>query len=304
MTENPVAFVFPAFVNEYPDDLLSDYPAFSSRFNLLLGIAAAIIDPELISFDVHSHNFLEDELRTQLISYIISCSYADVLKDNGIMPTFSAGYSMGIYAAAYESGSISYEDGLSLICNAFHLCSLVNRERCYGMGSIIGLNRNDLDLLIGDNRSEVKITNQNSGYSFILSGPLDQINNLLELARIEGALNTRLLTTTIPYHSLFLEKTREDFGNVLTGMAFHPPTTSLVSVIDQSVLKDENSVVKEIVRNLFTPLNWYQTQLKMQQFGVKTFIECGTGKALVKNAKFVEGNAHFLPVQKILSEKN
>ena len=50
----------------------------------------------------------------------------------------------------------------------------------------------------------------------------------------------------------------------------------------------------ETVRNLFTSLNWYKTQLYLQELGVKRFVECGSGKGIMKNARFIEGDAVFL----------
>ena len=41
-------------------------------------------------------------------------------------------------------------------------------------------------------------------------------------------------------------------------------------------------------------MNWYKTQLFLQHHGVSVFIECGIGKGLTKNAKFIEGDAVFL----------
>jgi malonyl CoA-acyl carrier protein transacylase len=65
----------------------------------------------------------------------------------------------------------------------------------------------------------------------------------------------------------------------------------IVSLVDQEILLEEDLLKQEVVRNLFTPLNWYQTQLYLQELGVNRFIECGSGKGLVKNARFIEGDA-------------
>ena len=65
----------------------------------------------------------------------------------------------------------------------------------------------------------------------------------------------------------------------------------IVSLIDQELLLEESALKQEVVRNLYTPLNWYETQLYLQELGVNRFIECGSGRGLVKNARFIEGDA-------------
>ena len=80
----------------------------------------------------------------------------------------------------------------------------------------------------------------------------------------------------------------------MAGMHFKDPVVPVVSLIDQKILREEQSLRDEIIRNLYTPMNWFHTQLLLQQKGVSVFIECGSGKALTKNAKFIEGDAIFL----------
>ena len=293
MPEKPIAFIFPAFITEYPDDPSSNLTGIRRYFNSFLQKAGSVIDPELVKFDYVTNNFLDDELRTQLMTYILCCSYADFMKEKNIVPVICAGYSMGIYAAAYKAGSISFEDGLFLIRTAYTEIRKISAGKIFGMGTILGLGLEDINHLVTDDQGNLEIANQNSPYSFILAGRLDEIRIALEKARDEGALNYRLLNVTIPYHSKFLEKTNEPFGTFIEPLPFKDPELPIVSLIDQSLLKNSGALKKEIVKNLYTRLNWYQTQLYLQHSGIRSFIECGPGKTLVKNAKFVEGDFPF-----------
>jgi [acyl-carrier-protein] S-malonyltransferase len=297
--EKPIAFIFPAFVTEYPEDPSSNLPGFVSYYKSFLRKAAIAIDTELIEFNYNAKNFLGDELRTQLMTYLLCCSYSEFLKEKNIVPSMCAGYSMGIYAAAYQAGSISFEDGLFLIRRAFLEINKITAGKKYGMGTVLGLSREDINQIMDERSGMAEITNQNSPFSFILSGLLEEIKKILDRALNEGALNIRLLNVTIPYHSKLLEGTKESFMSFIESLFFKDPETPVVSLIDQSVLKDSRAFQKEIVRNLYTPLNWYQTQLQLQKSGIRSFIECGPGKTLVKNAKFVEGESRFYSVSSL-----
>jgi [acyl-carrier-protein] S-malonyltransferase len=291
--EKPIAFIFPAFVTEYPVDVFSNLTGVSRYLRSFLQKAANVIDPELMNFDYLTNNFLDDELRTQLMTYLLCCSYAGFLKEKNMVPSVCAGYSMGIYAAAYQAGSISFEDGLFLIRKAFLEISRITVGKTYGMGSILGLKLDDINQIMNPYSGTLEIANQNSPYSFILSGRLDGIRIVLDKAQEEGALNIKMLNVTIPYHSKLLEATRAPFGKYIESLSFKDPEIPIVSLIDHSILKNSGDLKKEIVTNLYTRLNWYQTQLHLQNSGIRSFIECGPGKTLVKNAKFVEGDFPF-----------
>jgi [acyl-carrier-protein] S-malonyltransferase len=200
---------------------------------------------------------------------------------------------MGIYSSLFYSGATTFTDGLQLIRSAYHSIKRITGDRKFGMCSIIGLNRTDISDLIRELGSEAGITNQNSPYAFVLSGTLTDILLLIGRAKSEGALHTTLLKVMLPYHSTLLNETRDIFGEFISSMEFNRPKSNIISLIDQRIMSDPEDLKKEVVNNLFTPLNWYQTQMELLQAGVNLFIECGFGNGLTKNARFIEGDFKF-----------
>jgi len=289
--QKKLAFVFPPFASEYPDDPFSNLEGFDDCFRKYLSRAAEFADPSLNKFSIPSSTFLEDELETQYISYIQACSLVSWFRGKGIIPAYSSGYSMGIYAALFQAEVISFLDGLVLIRQAFKEIRKVVGNKKFGMCSIIGLNKNDIEQLIEKQDLNLAIAIQNSVCSFSVSGPAKDITRLTESALQEGALSARLLNVTVPYHSSFLKDTASTFTEFVSQMQFRHPRMPIVSLIDQEILLEDNTLKVEVVRNLFTPLNWYETQLYLQELGVNRFVECGSGKGIVKNARFIEGEA-------------
>jgi [acyl-carrier-protein] S-malonyltransferase len=294
------AFVFPAFVNEYSEALFNA-PGIEDTFRRLLGEAASLFDPDLAYFSTKECNFPGDELRTQLITYILSCSISYELRKNQVIPSISAGYSMGIYAAAFDAGSIDFAGGLFLIREAYILARKACSANKWGMCGVLGLGREDLDDLLKMFPS-VRITNQNSPHSFILSGEAGEVNLFIDAAREEGALNTVLLNTGLPYHSPVLNVTEREFSRIIKGqLQVRTPSYPIISLVDRSMLVGSSAIINEFVRNLYTPLNWYMTLQKILESGIRTIIECGPGKGLVKNAKFVEGEFEFITAESKLA---
>lgn len=305
MQEKKIAFVFPAFVTDYREDPTEGLPGFSDYLDSFLQKASHAEDPRLIRFHYIHHNFSENELLTQYISYILSCALSDYFSTRKIIPQYCAGYSMGLYAAMYHAGSVSFEEGLVMIREAYRSIGKITDGQQFGMGIVIGLERVDLEKMIVTNFTSVEITNQNSIYSFVISGNYNEIAGLLEMVRNEGALHTRELRVTIPYHSSYIKKAAAGFANAITGIPIRmpaayprdlksPSSSVILSLIDQEPLVTPEALRKEVMRNIHTPLNWLKTQLRLQELGVNVFLECGPDSGLIKNARFIEGGADFL----------
>lgn len=299
MSADHTAFVFPAFTSDYTDHPGQGVPGFMDEFNTLLTRASACIDPELSGFDFNRQTFPDDELRTQYITYIYSCAATSALRNLGFTPSFNAGYSMGIYAALFDAGSFSFETGLELIRTAYQCLHASLDKRLFGMGTLIGLDRDDILQLTGRASLRVGITNQNASHSFVVSGFREDIHILMEMAKEEGALHTRELPVTIPYHSSYLAEGAKIFAGRTSHLAIKAPGTPVVSLIDQVSLSSAEIVRNELVRNLFRPLNWFVTMQILMEQQVIEFIECGPSAGLVKNARFVSGNPLFYSLKSI-----
>jgi [acyl-carrier-protein] S-malonyltransferase len=291
LSQKKLAFVFPPFASDYPAEPFSNLIGFEDFFRKFLSRAAEFADPDLIRFDGTIHPFLDDELKTQYISYIQACSLVSWFREKGVVPGYSAGYSMGIYAALYQAEVISFLDGLVLIRQAYNEIRKVTKDGGFAMCSVIGLNKDDIENLSSQQNIDFEIAIQNSVCSFSISGRSGDLVRFVAAAQEEGAISARLLNITVPYHSSFLNETEDDFGDFIAQMQFRSPKMPIVSLVDQEILLEEHALKQEVIRNLFTPLNWYQTQLFLQELGVNRFVECGSGKGLVKNARFIEGDA-------------
>lgn len=293
MSHTHLAFVFPAFVRDYREDKSFQIPGFREHFASLLSAASKHIDPDLIRFDPDGEDFLDHELRTQYIAFIHGCAISEVIKRRGVEPDLLAGYSMGIYAALVQTGSISFSDGLTLIRHAFQEISYTSLSERFGMAGIIGMNEQDLLRILQDRFPGVMISNQNSAFSFVLSGRLNDLHNLMEVAREEGAFHARMLNVSIPYHSLFLQSAAIQFEKIVRQIPFHLPETPIISVLNQTLLTTTEQLRTEVVKNIWQHFNWFHTQQRLIESGIQVFIECGPGKSLKKNSRFIDGNYIF-----------
>lgn len=287
-------------MRDYNDDKSPQIEGFTIRFHQLLSRASKVVDPQLRFFHPVDQTFLNHELRTQYIAFIYGCTISDILEERGIHPTLLCGYSMGIYAALVHGKAISFENGLMLIREAFQEISYTTMSDRFGMAGIIGLTETDIcDILA--TFPGVEITNQNSDFSFVLSGRQKELEDLLTAARSEGAFHARMLNVNVPYHSHLLKSAALQFAKFVYNLDIHSLKVPLISVLTQEILSSQEDIKTELVENLYKHFNWHATQNKMLERGINLFIECGPGKSLKKNSKFIGGDYRFLSLDEVLS---
>lgn len=291
MSPYRTVFVFPAFSGDYEGHPAAGLRGFERLFRDRLLQAAEAEDDVLAAFDFKTNTFAGDPLRTQFLTYVYSIAAAGLLRENGWRPTFNAGYSMGLYAALADAGSIDFPTGLTMIRLAYKALLEAAGDTAYGMGSVIGLDHDDLVNLIRQKDLRAEIVNQNADHSFVVAGTQTEVVTLLALAREEGALNTRLMDVAIPYHAGCMQDAAGRFSKAADALDVAAPTIPVVSLVDQSLITTARAVKSELHRNLFHPLNWMVTMKTLSDLGTERFLEVGNSKGLARNARFT-GTGH------------
>lgn len=296
MTQSTI--IFPAFVSEYTGSEQEAIRRYGNGFEKLLGRGSEMLNLDLTGFDVVENNFSGDEEKSQYVSYIFSCAVADILSNQDIEPSFVSGYSMGIYAALYYCGSVSFEDGLRLVKRAWDLISEAASGGKYSMGMIVGLTDTDIQNMITDDK-DVVICNQNNPHTYIISGKDEGVKSVLSMAREEGALRANLLPVTKPYHTDVLRDAIPGFTKFLDNITVKAPSYPYLSSLDQGILLTNDDLRQELIKNLYHKMDWYGAMKKMIEHGMEVFFECGAGDGLTRNFRFIDRKVKSYSVNKI-----
>ncbi len=295
-----VAFIFPAFVSEYIGNEVQILNALSNTFQENLKKASVTSGVDFEQFHLENTAFTKDELRVQIISYIFSCSLSNELIARGIKPDILAGYSMGLYAALYTGGVITFEEGIHLIDHAYKISKSAIEGVDAGMGSIIGLTSEEIDEMIHTHQLEAEIANTNSIHSHLVTGRFEAVSSLLGIARDAGALNVSLLHVSTPYHASLLKDTSKLFNEFIAKQInLKKSNYPVLSSIDQRIVAFPDDIQKELTDNLSKRINWMASFNKMLQLGVAQFIECGAGKSLQQISRFQAGDFKVYPMNKV-----
>jgi [acyl-carrier-protein] S-malonyltransferase len=233
---------------------------------------------------------LQDDLQEQYACYVDSCAVGSLLKKRHIDCDYVAGYSMGLFAALYHSGAVSFADGLRLTHTTSTLAHQAVDDGQYGMGVVVGLTADQVGRLIAQHCPQVEVADVCGPHVVIASGRRSDLERLLEVCLSDGSLHARLLPVTIPFHCSLLRGVEGRMRGFIRQIQIRPPTCGVVSCVNQQVLSTEEDVREEAVANVWHPIRWFQTMRRLLELGVGVFVECGLSDRLCELARNLEGD--------------
>lgn len=283
-------FLFPAFVLKYKGNETKLIREAGIDLKEKLQQLSALTQTDLTDFDPENNSFIEDELKNQLLTYLLSCVFADILLARQVRPARLAALSMGLYAALYCARSLNLVDGALLIHRIYQkACSLL-KEQNHGMLNVIGLAAPELEQLIKTYRLNCEAVIKNGDHSYILAGEKDALQQFHALAAETGAMHLNFLTVHLPYHTPSLNGFSQFKEELFAGLLIAPSACPIWSNATGTWISRPEEIEKEIIENLYTPIDWQFVMQSLNQSGRITFYECGPGNSMRRMARFFAGS--------------
>ena len=277
---------------------------------------------EVTGIDVAKLTFesTEEELsqtkNTQIAILTMSLGILEVLKKNGIDASYSAGLSLGEYAALIYSNIISLEDGLRIIQKRGEYMQSLVPEGSWAMAAVIGLPDEEVERIC---KEEIKSgfivpANYNCPGQVAVSGDKVAITELLEKGKELGARKVVELKTSGPFHTEKLkdasDKLREELDKIEINKDF---TKKVFKNLDAKEYTKEDDIKNILAKHVMSPVRFSKSVENMINQGVDTFIEIGPGKVLSGFIRKINKEVKVLNIQdkeslentlKILKEEN
>lgn len=227
------------------------------------------------------------------------------LEINNIEADYTAGLSLGEYAALIYGGALSLEEGLLLIKERGRIMGSALPKGLGKMAAVLKLNDEKLKELL-DRASEFGIVegaNFNCPGQVVISGENQAIDEAVKIAKELGGLGIAL-NVSGPFHSSLLEPASEEFYNTIKTVEIKELNKVVYSNVKGTPYEKEDDIKDLLKKHIRTSVLFEKTINHMIESGVDTFIEVGPGKALRGFVKKINKNAKLLNVENIESLQN
>ena len=209
-------------------------------------------------------------------------------------PAFTAGHSVGEYAALVAAGSLSLSEGLRLVRARGELMQAACEATPSGMTALIGLTLEPaLEACEG---TGAQVANVNSAEQIVLGGPNDSLERAVANAKNAGARRAIPLEVAGAFHTEVMRPAQEAMADVLAETVLNTATVPVVANTTALPIESAEEVLAELGSQLCGCVYWQQSVELMAARGVDRFIEFGPGKVLTGLARRIAPDAAALAV--------
>ena len=219
---------------------------------------------------------------TQPCMVAVAVVATKLLKENGVVPDYVAGLSLGEYSALNASGVLDDQMAINLVRfrgQAMERAAVGIESK---MIAIIGLNRELLNEAVDEasNLGVVSIANYNCPGQLVIGGEANAVNKASELALEKGARRAIPLNTSGPFHTRLLVPASLELKEKFASVEFKEMKIPVVFNSSAKELEADESVAKMLEKQVMSSVYFEDSVRYMIANGVDTIIEIGPGKVL------------------------
>ena len=244
---------------------------------------------DALGFDLTSlcFNGPEEELKltanTQPAILTTSVAALKVLEaESGLVPSFTAGHSLGEYSALVCAGGLAFADAVRIVRQRGTFMQEAVPVGTGSMAAILGLGLDNLNLVCADaaQGQVVSPANYNSDGQVVIAGHTEAVNRAIDLAKGKGAKRALLLPVSAPFHCSLMLPAGDRLAAVLAEVEVGEMSLPVVSNVEAVPNQDSARVCELLVKQVSAPVRWQETIASMVELGVDRYIEIGPGKVL------------------------
>lgn len=205
-----------------------------------------------------------------------------LLKENGIVPDYVAGLSLGEYSALNAAGVLTDNDAIDLVRFRGQAMERAAAGIESKMFVIIGLDRELLNEAVNEAKDLgfVAIANYNCPGQLVIAGEVDAVTKASELALEKGARRAIPLNTSGPFHTELLAPASKELKEKFTTVTFNEMQIPVVFNSSAKELEPGTSIAKMLEKQVMSSVYFEDSIRYMISKGVDTIIEIGPGKVL------------------------
>lgn len=276
-----IAFVFPGQGSQYVGMGKDFYESFDkakeifNEFDSVLGNSLSTTCFEGPEED------LKKTINTQPAILAASIVALELFKQkSNVTPAYTAGHSLGEYAALYASDVLSLQAVIKTVQNRAESMESVTTEGA--MSAILGLNEEKISELIKKSSEfgYIDVANYNTPEQTVITGEKAAVEKANEIASELGAKRVVPLAVSGAFHSQLMKPAADKFSSFVSSAAISDASVPVVTNVDAKPTTDSADFSQKMVDQIHSSVYWTQSINFMLEQGVDTFIEFGPGKVL------------------------
>jgi [acyl-carrier-protein] S-malonyltransferase len=216
---------------------------------------------------------------TQPAIFLHSAILAAVI-DKAFEPGMVAGHSLGELSALVASRALSFEDGLILVSKRAMAMQKACERTSSSMAAIIGADDKMVEDVCASIPEIVVPANYNSPGQIVISGSNEGIDKAIEALKEKGVKRAIKLAVGGAFHSPLMEPARAELEEAIRSTNFNTPVCPVYQNVNADPSTDPDTIRKNLVMQLTSPVRWTQTILNMIAGGATSFTEVGPGSVL------------------------
>ena len=228
-----------------------------------------------------------------------------------LVPSYTAGHSVGEYAALVASGAIDLRSAIILVRERGRLMHHEGTVCPGGMAAVIGMDEATLQEICQQatadsvanlpphahpGQGQVTIANFNAPGQIVISGEQDALALAMELAKVRGAKRVIPLAVSGAFHSPVMQPAAAGLALAVADTNINDASIPVIGNIEALPLTDAQAIREELTQQIASSVQWTRTIELLVSVGVTTFLEIGPGQALTGMVKRIAKGVTLLNV--------
>lgn len=226
-------------------------------------------------------------------------------KDAGIniatAAKYVAGHSLGEYSALTAVKTLGLSDCAKLLRLRGQSMQRAVPNGMGAMAALLGVNletAQEIAKLASNGKSEICVSaNDNSPEQVVISGHKAAVERALPIAKEKGAKRGLLLPVTVPSHSPLMAPAADAMQQALVNINLGVPVIPLIANVSATAVQNPSELRRLLVEQMTNMVRWRESVLFMQQEGVTTVVEIGSGKVLTGLVKRIAPDMQLVNIE-------